>query len=119
MRKSSSRSATGGTCRSSDPFTGIDLTQVSECLRAFAHPDRLRLVAMLLQEELAVGELAERVGLAQPTVSGHLRILQGRGMLSCRRDGHRIYYSVATPALADICSCIKTHFGTCGIGAKL
>lgn len=118
MKKSSSRAAKSGSGSTSDPFEGIDLGQVSECLRAFAHPDRLRLVALLLQEELAVGELAKRLDLAQPTVSGHLRILQSRGMLFCRRDGHRMYYTVATPALADICSCIRTHFGNCSVGAE-
>ncbi len=100
----------------SDPFNGIDLVMVSNCLRALAHADRLRLIAILLQEELSVGELAERLGLVQPTVSGHLRILQSRGMLACRRDGHRIHYRVATPALADICSCIRSHFSSCPIG---
>ncbi len=100
---------------SSDPFTGVDLVRVSDCLRALAHADRLRLVALLLSEELAVGELAKRLGLQQPTVSGHLRILQSRGMLTCRRDGHRIHYTVATPALNDICTCIRTHFGSCQV----
>ncbi|MBN8525768.1 MAG: helix-turn-helix transcriptional regulator [Planctomycetes bacterium] len=115
-KKSSSGAAARAGCPSSDPFDGIDLAQVAECLRALAHPDRLRLVAILLREELAVGELAERLGLAQPSVSGHLRILQSRGMLTCRRDGHRMYYTVATPALNDICTCIRSHFGSCRIG---
>ncbi len=99
-----------------DPFAGIDLVRVSDCLRALAHADRLRLIGILLNEELSVGELAERVGLAQPTVSGHLRILQSRGMLACRRDGHRMHYRVATPALDDICTCIRSHFGSCLVG---
>ena len=103
--------------RQTDPFAGIDLVQVSDCLRALAHADRLRLIGNLLSKELSVGELAERVGLAQPTVSGHLRILQSRGMLACRRDGHRMYYRLATPALSDICTCIRSHFGPCLIGA--
>jgi DNA-binding transcriptional ArsR family regulator len=103
-------------CASGDPFAGIDLTRVSDCLRALAHADRLRMIAILLHEELSVGELAERVELAQPTVSGHLRILQSRGMLTCRRDGHRMHYRVASPALADICTCIRTNFASCPIG---
>lgn len=102
-----------------DPFEGIDLVRVSECLRALAHADRLRLIAILLREELPVGELAERVGLQQPTTSGHLRMLQSRGMLTCRRDGHRILYRVATPALADICTCIRTHFAPCPIAGPV
>lgn len=116
MRKSSPASGRGGRSASSDPFTGIDLVQVSDRLRALAHPERLRLVGILLQEELPVGELALRIGVPQPQVSGHLRILQAKGMLTCRRDGHRMHYTVATPALNDICTCIRTHFGSCKVG---
>lgn len=115
MRKSST--AKRGVSAPADPFAGIDLVRVSDCLRALAHADRLRLIGILLSEELSVSELAERVGLAQPTVSGHLRILQSRGMLACRRDGHRMHYRVATPALDDICTCIRSHFGSCLSGA--
>ncbi len=117
MRKSTPAIAKRGQTAASDPFASIDLDRVSECLRALAHADRLRLIGILLSEELSVGELAERVGLAQPTVSGHLRTLQSRGMLACRRDGHRMYYRVATPALNDICTCIRNHFGSCLSGA--
>ena len=115
MRKSST--AKRGASAPADPFAGIDLVRVSDCLRALAHADRLRLIGILISEELSVSELAERVALAQPTVSGHLRILQSRGMLACRRDGHRMHYSVATPALDDICTCIRSHFGSCLVGA--
>jgi DNA-binding transcriptional ArsR family regulator len=116
MKKPSLASATSGRSKGVDPFAGIDLRQVSDRLRALAHPDRLRLIGILLQEELPVGELALRIGVPQPQVSGHLRILQGKGMLACRRDGHRMHYTVATPALSDICTCIRTHFGTCKVG---
>lgn len=115
MKKSST--AKRGTFVPADPFAGIDLHRVSDCLRALAHADRLRLIGILLSEELSVSELAKRVRLAQPTVSGHLRILQSRGMLACRRDGHRMHYRVATPALNDICTCIRSHFGPCLVGA--
>lgn len=115
MTKSSAPGMRRKKSAAADPFAGIDLLRVSDCLRALAHADRLRLIAILLAEELSVGELAERLGLQQPTVSGHLRILQSRGMLACRRDGHRMHYSVATPALNDICSCIRNHFGSCSL----
>lgn len=100
-----------------DPFDGIDLDRVSGCLRTIGHPDRLRMIAMLLHEDLAVGELVRRVGLSQPTVSGHLRLLQSRGMLTSKRDGRRILYHVASPALPDICRCIRDHFGSCQVHA--
>jgi DNA-binding transcriptional ArsR family regulator len=96
-----------------DLFAGIDLQRVGDCLRAIGHPDRLRLIAVLARDEMPVNVLAERVALAQPVVSGHLRILQARGLLASRRDGQRMLYRIANPALGDICTCIRNHFGDC------
>jgi DNA-binding transcriptional ArsR family regulator len=99
-----------------DPFPGVDLAQVSGCMRALAHPARLRLVALLLQEDLPVGAMAERLRLSQPTVSRHLGLLQARGMLTCRREGKHMLYRAASPALAGICTCIRSHFTGCPVG---
>lgn len=96
-----------------DPFPGVDLARVSGCMRALAHPARLRLVALLLEEELPVGAMAERLRLSQPTVSRHLGLLEARGMLACRREGKRMLYHAATPALESICGCIRSHFTGC------
>lgn len=90
-----------------------DLAHVAECLRVLAHPFRLRIIEMLLAEELPVTELAARCELSQPAVSIHLRLLQARGLLRSERRGRTIIYQVATPALDDILACIRTHFASC------
>lgn len=97
----------------SDFFQGINLGHASVCLKALAHPTRLRLVGILLKERISVGDLAVKLRLAQPRVSGHVRILESRGMLVSEREGSHTYYRVANPALVEICSCIRTHFALC------
>ena len=62
-----------------------DLEQAAECLRALAHPIRLRLLDILQQGEFPVGKLAEMVELPSHQASEHLRLLQRHGLLSSRR----------------------------------
>ena len=85
--------------------------QAAECLRTLAHPNRLKMVEMLLRRECTVGELAEACGIQSHMASEHLRRLKDRGLLACRRDGQRIYYRVADDGLHGIMNCIEKRFG--------
>jgi DNA-binding transcriptional ArsR family regulator len=86
------------------------LSQGAECLRTLAHPHRLRVVELLLEQERSVGELAEACGIASAAMSEHLTKLKDRGLLKARRDGKNVYYCIAEPALAGIIACIRHHF---------
>lgn len=83
----------------------------AECLRAIAHPHRLRMLELLLQERCTVGELAESCGIASPAASGHLRLLQRCGFLTVEREGRHAYYRVAEPHLENIMDCVRSRFG--------
>ena len=61
-----------------------------------ADATRLRLLALLDQEELTVAELAEATRLAQPRVSTHLARLREAGLVVDRRDGVSVYYRLAS-----------------------
>ncbi|WP_041718965.1 ArsR/SmtB family transcription factor [Desulfurivibrio alkaliphilus] len=88
------------------------LEQAAECLRTLAHPHRLRIVQILLDHEESVGELARACELPSHMVSEHLRLLKDRGFLESRRDGRKVFYSIAEPALASIMHCIEERFGS-------
>ena len=64
--------------------------------KALADPVRLRIVALCAQGECSVSELTEVLGHSQPRVSQHLKQLCGAGLLERFRDGHFVYYRVAT-----------------------
>lgn len=63
-------------------------------LRALANEDRLLLLCQLSGGELSVGEIEELLDLHQPTLSQQLRVLRNEGLVSTRREGKRIYYSL-------------------------
>ena len=64
-------------------------------LRVLGHAGRLELVAALLECSRTVGELAELVGLSQPLVSQHLRVLRDVGLVAVEAEGRSRRYSVA------------------------
>jgi len=66
-------------------------------LKALADPTRLRLVRLLAQEELNVQELCAALETPQPRVSRHLAVLREAGLVSDRREGNRIFYSLRDP----------------------
>jgi DNA-binding transcriptional ArsR family regulator len=88
-----------------------NLREAAECLRTMAHPVRLRMVQLMLREELTVGELADACGIPSHVASEHLRMMQHCGLLARRQDGRRIYYQVAEPAVERLMECIESRFG--------
>ncbi|MBS0307448.1 MAG: helix-turn-helix transcriptional regulator [Proteobacteria bacterium] len=64
-------------------------------LSALANEDRLLLLCELSQGEKSVGELEEALGIRQPTLSQQLGVLRNEELVQARREGKRIFYSVA------------------------
>jgi DNA-binding transcriptional ArsR family regulator len=88
------------------------LQEAAECLRTLAHPLRLRMVQLMLQSELTVGEIAEACGIPSHMASEHLRMMQHCGFLTRRQDGRRTYYQVSEPAVEQLMNCIGNRFGS-------
>ncbi len=78
----------------SDP-TSAELDAAATLLKLLADRTRLHLVWTLLHGEHAVGDLAERVGVAAAAVSQHLAKLRLAGVVTTRRDGNRVFYAAA------------------------
>jgi ArsR family transcriptional regulator len=64
-----------------------------------SHPTRLKVLNALRDQELAVAELARRVGASLPNLSQHLAILRHRRVVLTRREGATIYYRIANPKI--------------------
>ena len=69
-------------------------------LRALADPTRLRIMRLLADMELAVGELAQVLGQSQPRVSRHVKILCDAGLAERRREGSWAFLRIAIDAAA-------------------
>jgi DNA-binding transcriptional ArsR family regulator len=68
--------------------------------RALADPTRRQILLDLRDGELSAGEIASRFPIKGPSVSRHLSILKGAGLVTERRDASRILYSLAGDRLA-------------------
>ena len=67
---------------------------LAELFSLLSDPTRVRILQRLQQRPHNVGELCRRLGVAQPTVSHHLRILRGGGLIVSRRAGKEVHYSL-------------------------
>ena len=76
--------------------------QAVAALKLLANEDRLLLMCQLSQGEMCVSELEEQLQIRQPTLSQQLGVLRTEGVVSTRRQGKNIYYSVADAAMLDI-----------------
>jgi ArsR family transcriptional regulator len=77
--------------------------QAALILKALAHPMRLRIIESLLDEEEAcVCHLEQQLGLRQAYLSQQLASLRTAGLVSDRRDGLNIYYSITAPGLESL-----------------
>jgi DNA-binding transcriptional ArsR family regulator len=70
--------------------------RASDFLKALAHESRLMILCILAEGEKSVGELEDILELRQPTVSQQLARLRADGLVTTRRNGKTIYYSLAS-----------------------
>jgi len=90
---------------------------LADVLKALAHPERLRIIAALSEEERTVTDLAGRLKLPQAVVSQQLRILRMSGLVAAERGGGFSRYRLAEPRLRDLLSCLEgCHSDIAGAG---
>ncbi|QZN85909.1 metalloregulator ArsR/SmtB family transcription factor [Cellulomonas sp. C5510] len=112
-----SPAARAGACCT--PVTGAtmdaeDAERTARTLKALADPARLRLLSILAAHEggeACVCDLTEPVGLSQPTVSHHLKVLTEAGFVTREKRGVWAYYTLVPEAVADLGSHLGAHLG--------
>jgi DNA-binding transcriptional ArsR family regulator len=75
---------------------------MASTFEVLAEPTRRRILDLLLERSRPVGELVELLGLSQPGVSKHLRVLREGGLVRARADAQRRIYEVRPEPLAEI-----------------
>ncbi|MGI8461878.1 MAG: ArsR/SmtB family transcription factor [Solirubrobacterales bacterium] len=78
----------------------VDL--VAKYFRTLGDPTRIRLLEILDEDEVSVGELVKRLGLPQPQVSKHLGCLRWCGFVVTRREHRTVYYRVADSRVSEV-----------------
>src|SRR6266478_8298265 len=70
--------------------------------QALAHPTRIAMIEVLRDGELPAGAIIERLGLEQANASQHLSILRAKQIVSSRKEGNQVFYSVRDPLLIEV-----------------
>lgn len=99
------------------PLTGRamsaeDAERTARSLKALADPARLRLLSIIAAHdggEACVCDLTEPIGLAQPTVSHHLKVLTEAGFVTREKRGVWAYYTLVPSAVQDLAAHLGTH----------
>ena len=88
-----------------EPLSAPDAEQLAAALRAVAEPARLRLLSLIQSQpghEACVCHLTEPLGLSQPTVSHHLKVLLRAGLVEREQRGSWAYFRVREEPLAAL-----------------
>ncbi len=78
--------------------------------KALADETRQKIMALCCCSEISVSELVKATGVAQPTVSHHLKILKDAGLVRAERRGKEIFYSINQAKLAEGCCQVAENF---------
>jgi DNA-binding transcriptional ArsR family regulator len=78
--------------------------------QALGHPTRIAIVELLRDDELSAGVIQERLSIEQANVSQHLAILRNRQILTNRKEGNQVFYSVRNPVLVEVLDIMRRYF---------
>lgn len=80
----------------------------AQVVKALAHPTRLFLVDRLSRGQQCVADLTAMIGADMSTVSKHLAVLKGVGIVGDRRRGVQVFYYLKTPCVLSFFGCIES-----------
>ena len=83
---------------------------VSALLKSISHPIRLKILCMLRDGEMAVGDIRSAAGTTDANVSQHLSILRNQGIVRSRKQGNFIYNSIADGRVIELVDTLQNLF---------
>lgn len=81
-----------------------------EFCKALADETRQRILQMLLEREMCVGDIVAAFDTSQPTISHHLNILKQFDLVTARKDGKQIYYALNRDNIVTCCGLLMAKF---------
>ena len=84
----------------------LEANAYSEVMKALAHPTRITIVDLLLTGEKSAGNIFNLFDFDISTISKHMSILKNAGIVSSRRNGTAVIYSLETSCVAECLACI-------------
>jgi ArsR family transcriptional regulator len=74
----------------------------AEFFKTLGHPARIRVLELLAERDHAVGEMLPEVGIEAANLSQHLAVLRRAGLVTTRKDGSSVIYSLTSPEVAEL-----------------
>ena len=78
--------------------------------QALAQPNRITILEVLRIQELSARNIQERLGVEQTKLSQHLTILRDRQIVTSRKDGNQVFYSIRNPVLVEVLDIMCRYF---------
>lgn len=83
------------------------IAKIAEVLKTIAHPVRLSVIEILDERDtMTVSELQDHLGIEQSLLSHHLTKMKDRGILTGKREGKNIFYTLADNTLTKVFDCM-------------
>lgn len=84
---------------------------MAKMLKSMSHPIRLKILCLLQDQELSVGEIREQVKTTNANISQHLNILRGQGIIDYRKEANFIYNKITDKRILELIK--KLHLLFC------
>ncbi len=78
--------------------------------QALSHPTRIAILEVLRDGELSAGAIQDRLGIEQANLSQHLAILRSRQIVTNRKEGNQVFYSLRSPVLGEVLEIMRRYF---------
>lgn len=83
----------------------------NEIFKALADPARRKILELLGEGDMAAGDISSHFNITKPSVSRHLAVLKSSGLVSAKKSGQKIIYSLETGAVREIMRWLYNSFG--------
>jgi DNA-binding transcriptional ArsR family regulator len=93
-----------------------NVDEATRVLKMLANGQRLRVLCLLVDEELSVGQINQRIDLSQSALSQHLAKLREEGLVTTRRESQTIFYKLSSGPAQRLISSLHDIY--CGVGSE-
>jgi DNA-binding transcriptional ArsR family regulator len=80
--------------------------------QGLAHPTRVAIAETLRDGEVSAGAIQETLGVEQANLSQHLGVMRAKGIVTSRKEGNQVFYSLRDPMLAKVLDIMRQYFVT-------
>ncbi len=82
----------------------------ADIFQALAHPTRIAILELLGEGEISAGSLIEKLGMEQANVSQHLAVLRAKQIVTNRKVGNQVFYSVRDHIIIEVLQLMRSFF---------